>query len=98
MSQGMEDNDFDFSEFIDEPMIQPAFPSKEPVLPSGESETPPETEKPSNPYDTEVQTSYLLVNALLTLLQQKGIIQPHEVQPIISELHKQYMAKKGRGL
>jgi hypothetical protein len=83
MSQ--EKDDFDFSEIIGEP-------AKEPVLPSGE------TEKPEHPYQGEVQTSYLLVNALMTLLVRKGIIHPHEVQALVAELHIEYMKKRGRGL
>lgn len=44
---------------------------------------------------TEIQTSYLLVNALLNLLIRKGIIYPHEVQVLISELHQDYTKKRG---
>ncbi|MBU5262052.1 hypothetical protein [Bacillus atrophaeus] len=45
--------------------------------------------------EAEVQTSYLLVNALLNLLIKKGIIHSYEVQDIVSELHRDYLKKKG---
>lgn len=44
--------------------------------------------------ETEVHTSYILVNALLSLLIQKGIIKQSEVNQIVEELHAQYMRKK----
>jgi hypothetical protein len=46
--------------------------------------------------ETEIQTSYLLVNALMTLLVRKELIQPSEVQSLVAELHVEYMKKKGR--
>lgn len=85
-----EKDEFDFSELIGSGI--PDEPAKELVTPDGK------TEQPKNPYQTEVQTSYLLVNALMTLLIRKGIIQQHEVQALVAELHFEYMKKKGRGL
>lgn len=48
-------------------------------------------------HNNEVQTSYVLVNALMSLLIQKGVIYPHEVQSLVSELHAEYIKKKGTG-
>lgn len=87
MSQ--EKDDFNFGEFVEGNLNEPV---KELVLPSGESES------SAYPYQTEVQSSYLLVNALLSLMIRKGIIFPHEVQALVSELHLEYMKKKGREL
>ncbi len=47
-------------------------------------------------YQNEVHTSYLLVNALFNLLLRKGVIFPHEVNPLVEELHTEYMKRKGR--
>lgn len=49
-------------------------------------------------FNTEIQTSYLLVNALLNLLIRKGVIHHHEVNALVAELHADYMKKKrGQG-
>jgi hypothetical protein len=45
---------------------------------------------------TEVHTSYILVNALLTLLVRKGVIYSHEVNALVAELHSEYMKKRGK--
>jgi hypothetical protein len=45
-------------------------------------------------FNDQVRTSYLLVNALLNLLIQKGIIYPHEVNTLINELHQQLKLKR----
>lgn len=47
---------------------------------------------PSN--ENEIHTSYILVNALLNLLIQKGVIHRHEVNGIVAELHELYLKKK----
>lgn len=44
--------------------------------------------------DSEVHTSYLLVNALMTLLLRKGMIYPHEINALVAELHVEYIKKK----
>lgn len=44
--------------------------------------------------DSEVHTSYLLVNTLLNLLVKKGIIRQDEIQVTLAELHKEYIKKK----
>lgn len=40
--------------------------------------------------DEEALTSYLLVNVLLNLLIEKGIVYPHEINPLLSELYNSY--------
>lgn len=82
-----QDDDFDFSEQI--------FTE---TTPSPEAAQPAPTDSPKrHPYETEVQSSYLLVNALMNLLIRKGIIQTHEVTALVAELHQDYMkARKER--
>jgi|GEM_PF-3845807 len=46
--------------------------------------------------DSEIHTSYILVNALLNLLIRKGIIYPHEVKALVAELHAEYIKKRGK--
>jgi hypothetical protein len=84
----MAERDEDFFDFSEQILGEPA---KELVLPSGEIS---EDHLKPNPYQSEVQTSYLLVNALLNLLVRKGIIFQHEVQSIVAELHIDYMKRK----
>lgn len=44
--------------------------------------------------ENEVHTSYVLVNALLNLLIQKGYIHSYEVSEIVAELHQQFIKRK----
>lgn len=53
-----------------------------------------EAKKPGLTTATEVQTSYILVNALLSLLIRKGVIYSHEVNALVAELHADYIKKK----
>jgi hypothetical protein len=78
---GKRDEDFDFTDL---------------VLP-GSSEVPNQDDSQAAftiSQEDEVTTSYLLVNTLLNLLLQKGIVKQHEVNSLLSELHVEY--KKGR--
>lgn len=89
-------DDFDFSEMIfGEPKQLPV--QEEVVNPTPTNKETPATSSTPNIYDTEVQTSYLLVNALLNLLVRKGYIYPHEVQALVAELHVDYMKKRQKG-
>lgn len=45
--------------------------------------------------ENEVQTSFLLTNALLNILLRKGIISQNEVQELVAELFEVYQQKKG---
>jgi hypothetical protein len=90
----IEDEIFDFSEqiFGDEPTkAQRSDVLSDPT--PFKNEDKPSKESPIS-YDTEVQTSYLLVNALLNLLIRKQVIYPHEVQALVEELHADYVKKK----
>lgn len=81
---GNSDDMFDFSEEI--------FGES----PHGLKNTTPPVEKdePKLDYKNEVHTAYILVNALLNLLIQKGYIKSHEVNSIVAELHEQFMKRK----
>jgi len=46
--------------------------------------------------DDLIRTSYLLVNVLLELLLQKGIIQQAEVDKLLEEVYVEYKRKRGR--
>jgi hypothetical protein len=87
-------DDFDFSEMIfGEPTKLPEKEEAASDPAPTKKETPAAKGKPTS-YDTEVQSSYLLVNALLNLLIRKQLIYPHEVQALVAELHVDYMKKK----
>ncbi|EOO44393.1 MULTISPECIES: hypothetical protein [Bacillus cereus group] len=45
--------------------------------------------------ESEVQTSFLLSNALLNILLRKKIISQNEVTELVSELFEVYQQKKG---
>lgn len=83
------DRDDDFFDFRDQVNLNP---EPQPQQPFSSFE-----QDPANGSVNEVETSYVLVNALLKLLVQKEIITTHEIQPLIAELHAEYMKKKGRG-
>lgn len=51
-------------------------------------------ETPALNSSNEIKTSYILVNALLSLLIQKGIIHHHEVNSLVAELYDEYVKKK----
>lgn len=87
-----DEDDFDFSEMMFDEPAKKSDPMSDPT-PNNEEKSIPKGELT---YDKEVQTSYLLVNAMLTLLVRKQIIYPHEVQALVSELHVEYVKKKGR--
>jgi hypothetical protein len=78
LGEGMDDL-FDFSEQV---LGEPAKDTQSDKL------------KPVLTNESEVLTSYLLVNALMNLLIRKHIIQSHEVQVLIAELHVEYMKLK----
>lgn len=82
------DDIFDFSDQTLNFSTTAAEPIEEPV---------PSIKKQGMTKDDEISTSYLLVNVLLNLLVQKGIIQTTEVNSLLSELHKQYMEKRKGG-
>ncbi|MCD7911030.1 hypothetical protein KC480_05760 [Bacillus velezensis] len=84
VAEGRDDDQFDFSDFI---LANKQFMNS--------SRTQSDTSKTELNFESEVQTSYLLVNALLNLLIKKGIINSHEVQNIVLELHGDYLRKKG---
>jgi hypothetical protein len=46
--------------------------------------------------EEEIRTSYLLVNVLLTLLIDKGIIHQGEVDELLEELFDEYKKKRRR--
>lgn len=48
------------------------------------------------PYADEVKTSYLLVNALMTVLVKKGLINEEEVNDVLTEMYIEYKRKKGQ--
>jgi hypothetical protein len=80
---------FDFSDQMFTP-VEESEPAKDNI-----AEPAPE---PKDRLETEVRTSYLLVNVLLNLLVRKRIIHQHEVQSLLGELHKDYMEqRKGTG-
>ncbi|MGV7000239.1 hypothetical protein ACWA2C_16260 [Priestia megaterium] len=83
------DRDDDFFDFREQVNLNPDPQPQQPFLDFEQSAT--------NDSASEVQTSYVLVNALLKLLVQKEIITTHEIQPLVAELHAEYMKKKGRG-
>ncbi|WAT23494.1 hypothetical protein O0R52_22190 (plasmid) [Bacillus halotolerans] len=84
VAEGRDDDRFDFSDLVfGERNTHNAHQIKR------------DTAKVESSSEAEVQTSYLLVNALLNLLIKKGIIHSHEVQNIVSELHSDYLKKKG---
>jgi hypothetical protein len=48
----------------------------------------------SSSFEDEIRTSYLLVNVLLSLLIDKGIIQQGEVDELLGELYEEYKRKR----
>lgn len=84
VAEGRDDDRFDFSDLV--------FGERNTHNANQIKHAAPKVELSS---DAEVQTSYLLVNALLNLLIKKGLIHSHEVQNIVSELHSEYLKKKG---
>lgn len=70
------------------------FDFSEQILGEPVKEIKPSPEKVVLNKDSEVMTSYLLVNALLNLLIRKGVIYPHEVNALVAELHVDYLKKK----
>lgn len=96
MAIGESDELFDFSDQMftgpskkESEMESNPTPFKDPIDPTG---TPVKFT-----YDKEVQTSFLLTNALMNLLIRKQIIYPHEVQTLVAELHIEYMKMKKKG-
>ncbi|SFJ63475.1 hypothetical protein SAMN02799624_05283 [Paenibacillus sp. UNC496MF] len=47
--------------------------------------------------EDELRTSYLLVNVLLGLLVQKGVITQAEVDTLLAELYAEYKARRKVG-
>lgn len=80
---GDHEDDFDFTEF------------------TGHEPSQPKPAEASQMQDIslkgEVHTSYILVNSLMTILLRKGYITKEELNPLIAELHAEYMKKKGEG-
>jgi hypothetical protein len=83
------ERDDDLFDFTEQVFGQPAEEVKE--------ERRPQQEKAVLTTQSEIHTSYILVNALLNLLVRKGIIYPHEVQSIVAELYEEYIKKKRGG-
>ncbi len=81
------ERDEDFFDFTEQIFDEPSIPNQKD-----------DTQTPNVPLtlENEVHTSYLLVNALLNLLLNKGVIFPHEVKFLVEELHQEYLKKKGR--
>lgn len=80
------ERDDDFFDFSDQ-IISDFAPL--PEVPKQE-----ETKNAFSMNSNEVQTSYFLVNALMSLLISKGIIRPDEIQSIVSDLYVDYIKKK----
>lgn len=71
----------------------------EQVMPGHEENDTPETEHPDAfvPTDQDfVITSYLLVNTLMNLLVEKGIIKMDEITSLLEELQQSFKEHRGR--
>jgi hypothetical protein len=82
--------------FKEDIMQQDSLDIFDDMIPKREPSKKNDSKSPDEFTQQEIRTAYLLSNALLQLLLDKGIIQQSEVDQLIEEMYEEYKKLRGK--